>query len=497
MRRRRCGRASALFAALVFAAVITELLQREQRIRRELAEAHEQLRDYAAQAERLATAQERNRVARDIHDGLGHSLTVVQMQVKAARAVLPADPAKADAVLAKAQQQSEEALAEVRRSVRALREPRSTGPLPEALKALAEEISAAGVPTRLAVSGTARPLPDEAQESLYRAAQEGLTNVRKHARATRADLLLDYGEAAVRVEVRDDGTGTGDGQSPGFGLVGLRERAAHLGGRLHVDSAPGEGVHADDGGARMTRVRVLLVDDQALFREALATLLAVHDDIEVVGEAGNGDEALRRAAELAPDVVLMDLRMPVLDGIAATRRLRVEQPDVRVIALTTFDDDEDVFAALRAGAVGYLLKDVSSARLVEAVLAAARGESVLQPSVAAKVVARFAQLPDAASTPAPAAARRAAVRPRAGRAAAAGRRPQQPGDRGDAVPRRGHGQEPRDERAGQARRPRPHPGRAARPRPRPALTRHGSCLGRDPDHDLRHLAGRRRLRSDR
>jgi DNA-binding NarL/FixJ family response regulator len=146
----------------------------------------------------------------------------------------------------------------------------------------------------------------------------------------------------------------------------------------------------------VTGVRVLLVDDQALFREALATLLAVHEGVEVVGEAGNGDEALRTAAEVAPDVVLMDLRMPVLDGIAATRRLRVEQPAVRVIALTTFDDDEDVFAALRAGAVGYLLKDVSSTRLVEAVQAAARGESVLQPSVAAKVVARFAQLPDAA-----------------------------------------------------------------------------------------------------
>jgi DNA-binding NarL/FixJ family response regulator len=146
----------------------------------------------------------------------------------------------------------------------------------------------------------------------------------------------------------------------------------------------------------VTGVRVLLVDDQALFREALATLLTVHEGVDVVGEAGDGDEALRKAAELAPDVVLMDLRMPVLDGIGATRRLRVEQPDVRVIALTTFDDDEDVFAALRAGAVGYLLKDVSSARLVEAVHAAARGESVLQPSVAAKVVARFAQLPDAA-----------------------------------------------------------------------------------------------------
>ncbi|MFE2754532.1 response regulator [Actinosynnema sp. NPDC059335] len=141
-------------------------------------------------------------------------------------------------------------------------------------------------------------------------------------------------------------------------------------------------------------VRVLIVDDQALFREALATLLEVQPGIEVVGEAGDGEQAVRLCAELAPDVVLMDLRMPVLDGIAATHRLRVEQPGVRVLALTTFDDDADVFAALRAGALGYLLKDVSSARLVEALVAARRGESVLQPSVAAKLVARVANLPD-------------------------------------------------------------------------------------------------------
>ena len=142
-------------------------------------------------------------------------------------------------------------------------------------------------------------------------------------------------------------------------------------------------------------VRVLVVDDQALFREALVTLLGARPEVAVVGEAGDGQQALDRAAARQPDVVLMDLHMPVLDGIATTRRLRVEQPGVRVLALTTFDDDEDVFAALRAGALGYLLKDVSSDRLVEAVLSAARGESVLQPSVAAKVVARFAQLDDA------------------------------------------------------------------------------------------------------
>ncbi len=136
-------------------------------------------------------------------------------------------------------------------------------------------------------------------------------------------------------------------------------------------------------------IRVLLVDDQALFREGLSTLLSLHGDIEIVGEAANGQEALDAVATLQPDVVLMDLRMPVLDGVAATRRLKQMDTSARVIVLTTFDDDETVFDGLRAGAVGYLLKDVSSDKLLEAIRATARGESFLQPSIAAKVLAEF------------------------------------------------------------------------------------------------------------
>ena len=139
-------------------------------------------------------------------------------------------------------------------------------------------------------------------------------------------------------------------------------------------------------------VRVLLVDDQSLFREGLRTLLSVQDGIKVVGEAGNGREAVAAVTEHQPQVVLMDVRMPVLDGVAATRVLREEHPQVRVIMLTTFDDDEYVFEGLRAGAAGYLLKDVPSEQLVEAIRAAARGESFLEPSVAAKVVAEFTRL---------------------------------------------------------------------------------------------------------
>ncbi len=146
-------------------------------------------------------------------------------------------------------------------------------------------------------------------------------------------------------------------------------------------------------------VRVLLVDDQVLFREGLRTLLSVQRDIEVVGEAGDGIEAVREAVRLKPDVVLMDLQMPQLDGVGATRQLHSECPQSNVVILTTFDDDEYVFEGLRAGARGYLLKDVSSETLVEAIHGAARGESFLQPSIATKVVAEFSRLTPRAKTP--------------------------------------------------------------------------------------------------
>ena len=140
------------------------------------------------------------------------------------------------------------------------------------------------------------------------------------------------------------------------------------------------------------KTRILLADDQALFREGLRMLLAAQPDFDVVGEAANGEEALHLAAALRPHIVLMDMRMPVLDGVEATRLLHQRQPDSRVIVLTTFDDDELVFAGLAAGAVGYLLKAVSSPQLLEAIRTVARGGSILELSVTARVVEEFARL---------------------------------------------------------------------------------------------------------
>jgi DNA-binding NarL/FixJ family response regulator len=137
-------------------------------------------------------------------------------------------------------------------------------------------------------------------------------------------------------------------------------------------------------------VRVLLADDQRLVRESLATLLGLLGGIELVGTASDGEEAIALAEEHVPDVVLMDLRMPRMDGIEATRRLRERRPDVRVIALTTYADDESVLGALRAGARGYLTKDASSDDIRSAIVTVAAGEAALDPVVQHHVVAALA-----------------------------------------------------------------------------------------------------------
>ncbi|MFC1465789.1 MAG: response regulator [Candidatus Brachytrichaceae bacterium NZ_4S206] len=146
----------------------------------------------------------------------------------------------------------------------------------------------------------------------------------------------------------------------------------------------------------MDRIRILIVDDQRLMREGLRMLLEMEEGFEVVSEAADGQAALDAYAQHAPDIVLMDIRMPGMDGVEATRRLLQRDPSARVIILTTFDDDQYVFEGLRAGALGYLLKDLSGEELVRAIRTVARGGALIEPSIARKVFAEFARLAPAA-----------------------------------------------------------------------------------------------------
>ncbi len=232
-----------LFVAGVGVVLITRVAVNERELRGqkealadELGAANRQLQSYALQAEELAATRERNRLAREIHDGLGHHLTAAHMQLQAAQAVMPEHPERAEAALEKARTLTQEALTDVRRSVHALRV--TTRPLAQALEALVQDV---GVPTELTVCGSPRTLPEGLEDNLYRIAQEGLTNIRKHAGATCATVTLMYETHAVELIVRDDGRGS-TSMTGGFGLTGVRERVEAFGGELDLQTAPGHGL---------------------------------------------------------------------------------------------------------------------------------------------------------------------------------------------------------------------------------------------------------------
>ena len=244
------GALAGISTAIVFVLLFTDIAMREgaaraesQRLGAQLADANRRLADYAVQAEELATVRERGRVAREIHDGLGHVLSALNMQLQAARAVFDRDPPAARYALDKAQELARQGLSEIRRSVAAL----TTSPLDgqnlaDAVAQLVDHNAEAGMATRLRVEGESRPLGSRADLTLYRTVQEGLTNARKHSRARQVEVVLDYrSPETIRLEIADDGAGADDPQA-GFGLLGVKERVRQVGGRLEVSTTPGHGL---------------------------------------------------------------------------------------------------------------------------------------------------------------------------------------------------------------------------------------------------------------
>ncbi|HEX2996071.1 MAG TPA: sensor histidine kinase, partial [Anaerolineales bacterium] len=240
-------------AGVVFIMVFTQMAVSEEQARMEverllkdLGDANQQLREYALKVEELAITSERNRLAREIHDGLGHFLTTIHMQIQAAVAVMKTDPTRAQKALESAQSMTQEALLDVRRSVSALHsKPEEALPLPESITRVLHACEPAGIEAVFDVVGTPRDLSPQAQLTMYRAAQETVNNACKHSRATQLTMTLDYSiPNLVRLCVKDNGQGA-EKMEGGFGLVGLRERAHLLEGDFQVRSSKGQGFEVE------------------------------------------------------------------------------------------------------------------------------------------------------------------------------------------------------------------------------------------------------------
>ncbi len=233
-----------------FAAFASSLLQADQARREaqqlltELEAAHTQLQEYAAQVEDLAVAEERNRLSRDLHDTLGHRLTVSIVQLEGAERLISNSPEKAGQMVETVRQQLIEGLSELRRTVAMLRTPIATDlSLPKALHELASDFEkATQLPIKVTVPDSLPPLPEAYRLALYRAAQEALTNIQRHAQASQASLTMDLSAEALTLRVEDNGVGLSDGaDQQGFGLRGMRERITQLGGTVEMHSADADG----------------------------------------------------------------------------------------------------------------------------------------------------------------------------------------------------------------------------------------------------------------
>ena len=320
-----------------------------------------------------AVAEERTRIARELHDVVAHAISLIVLQARGGRRMLADEPDETRRALDVIEHAGEQALGEMRRLLGLLRDdaPELTLAPPPSLRRiddLVAGIRASGLPVEVVIEGEPVELPPGVDVSAYRIVQDrGPCDRRRRPghRERQRRRLRPRRHARARRHLR---------RAPRVRrAAGRRIRAAR--------SAAPPGV---------AMIRVLLADDQGLVRAGFRMILRAEPDIEVVGEAGDGAEAVSRARETSPDVVLMDIRMPGVDGVEATRRIAVSDGP-RVLVLTTFDLDEYVYEALRAGASGFLLKDVPEEQLVAAIRVVAAGGSLFAPTVTRRLIEEFAR----------------------------------------------------------------------------------------------------------
>ncbi len=377
------------------------------------------------------------------HEHLLEMLSAILLQLNALQTVVHNDKPDLNAMrngLVSMEQMTREAIHEIRSSSDEIPLPELVGfTLVEALSHAVEETAEKlKLSSRVVFSGEERPLPSYTERLLYRIAQEALYQVQQHINARKLRFTFSYGHDEVQISIEDDGilpTGEEETPVPHFREVGdnghtpggnelstaygpyidLRHRVEHLGGSLELSAQPEQGtrVHArvpstaPNVGTQFIapsatpssapvnehpiteHIHVLVVDNQAVSRAGLRRLLESYPDLEVVGEAADGVQAVSETLELGPQVVVMDANLPNRQSLEALKQIKQLNLDSRVLLLSAQDREEFLYETLRAGADGYVLKDIAPDELAQAIRAVARGEVLVQPRLAGRLLSRF------------------------------------------------------------------------------------------------------------
>lgn len=378
-----------------------------------IAEYQEQLRSLASELA-LTEQRERRRIAQALHDQVGHMLAGIKFKLGELR------DARKDPVVSDTLELIEQAIRSSRNLTYELSPPvlHELG-LGAALEWLVHQLRANyGIAGDYIDDHQPKPLGEDMRVVLFQAVRELLMNVAKHSQASSARVEAAVDNGILVISVSDDGIGFDPRtlkkpglSAGGYGLFSIRERLTHMGGQLQMDSAKGRGSRIEmraplfvpgpslpsNGEAGLAAgqpsrlIRILIADDQNLTREGLRLLLEKLPDIQVVGEAGDGEAAVEQCRHLAPDVVVMDIAMPRLNGIEATKRILTENPAIKVIGLSMHADGQFVLEMLRAGAAGYLLKDCAQQDLAQAIRAVDANLTFLSPGIADSVVQDYVQ----------------------------------------------------------------------------------------------------------
>ncbi|MEB9905267.1 hybrid sensor histidine kinase/response regulator transcription factor [Bacillus anthracis] len=338
------------------------------------------LEQYVSQVERITLLEERDRLSKDLHDTMGHSYISIIMGMETLRMELKSKEGEQqlDSLL----QLARNSMEEVRLYLHQLDLSKESLPLAVTLQQLTEEFKKhAKVKVRTQIIGEEYVTSKQSKMTLYRTLQESLTNAVRHGHSTEIIVSLHFEPQQVRLDVQDNGCGVEEWRD-GFGLTAMKERVSQSQGRVIVYSKKGEGtliscVLPKQVQLSNEQIRLCIVDDHSFIRESLHTILDGQEDLQVVGMAEDGERALELCERLKPDVVLMDLEMPKLDGIHATKMIKKKWPDIRVLILSTFQNTERAKEIIRNGADGYVLKSIDSRELAESIRLVYRGSTMI------------------------------------------------------------------------------------------------------------------------